>query len=56
MSSDAASRGQTPQAESDDLIRRILEAIQSVRYGQVQITIQDSRVVQIDKTEKLRLV
>jgi len=26
-----------------------------VRFGQVQITIQDSRVVQIDKTEKLRL-
>jgi hypothetical protein len=56
MSSDAVPPGKIPQTETDDLIRRILEAIQGVRYGQVQITIQDSRVVQIDKTEKLRLV
>ncbi len=43
-------------AENAELERRILQAIQSVRYGQIQIIIQDSRVVQIDKTEKLRLV
>jgi hypothetical protein len=39
-----------------EILRRIIEAINSVRFGQVQIIIQDSRVVQIDKTEKVRLV
>lgn len=33
----------------------ILKAVKSVRFGNVQIIIQDSRVVQIDTTEKLRL-
>ncbi len=41
--------------ENGELIRRIMEAVRSVRFGQVQIIIQDSRVVQIDKTEKVRL-
>jgi hypothetical protein len=46
-------------AQSPDrtaLLQQIARAIEDVRYGQVQIIIQDSRVVQIDKTEKLRLV
>jgi hypothetical protein len=42
-------------SEDGDIVRQIIEAIRSVRYGQVHIIIQDSRVVQIDKTEKLRL-
>jgi len=33
----------------------IQEAIQSIRFGSVQIIIQDGRIVQIDKTEKIRL-
>ena len=33
----------------------IEEAIRSVRYGTVQIIIQDGVVIQIDKTEKMRL-
>jgi hypothetical protein len=33
----------------------IREAIQSVRFGVVQLIIQDGRIVQIDKTEKIRL-
>ncbi len=45
-----------PQTDNGDLVRQILTAIQGIRYGQVQIIIQDSRVVQIDKTEKMRLV
>jgi len=31
-------------------------AVQSIRYGVVQLIIQDGRVIQIDKTEKIRLV
>jgi hypothetical protein len=35
---------------------RIEAAVKSVKYGVVQLIIQDGRVVQIDKTEKIRLV
>jgi hypothetical protein len=41
--------------ENDEILEQIVKAISSVRYGHVQIVIQDSRVVQIDKTEKVRL-
>jgi hypothetical protein len=33
----------------------IRKAVESVRYGVVQLIIQDGRVIQIDKTEKIRL-
>jgi hypothetical protein len=36
------------------LLLQILKALKSIRYGCVQIFIQDSKVVQIDKTEKIR--
>lgn len=32
----------------------ITDLLRNIKYGYIQITIQDSRVVQIDKTEKLR--
>ncbi len=34
---------------------QVLEALRSIRYGCVQIIVQDSKVVQIEKTEKIRL-
>jgi hypothetical protein len=36
-------------------IEAIQEAVESVQFGVVQLIIQDGRVVQIDKTEKIRL-
>lgn len=36
------------------LLSQILEALRSIQYGYVQIIVQDSKVVQIDKTEKIR--
>ena len=36
-------------------IEDIRKAVESIRYGVVQLIIQDGRVVQIDKTEKIRL-
>jgi len=36
------------------LLLQILKALRSIQYGYVQITVQDSKVVQIDKTEKIR--
>jgi hypothetical protein len=36
-------------------LEAIREAVESIRYGVVQLIIQDGRIVQIDKTEKIRL-
>jgi hypothetical protein len=37
-------------------LEEIQEAVKSIRYGVVQLIIQDGRIIQIDKTEKIRLV
>ncbi len=47
---------QEPQPEEVQILRLILRAMREIRYGSVQIVIQDAKVVQIDKVEKLRLV
>jgi hypothetical protein len=47
---------QEPQPDEAQVIRLILHAIREIRYGSVQIVIQDSKVVQIDKVERIRLV
>lgn len=33
----------------------VLSQVQSLKFGVVQITVHESRVVQIEKTEKVRL-
>jgi hypothetical protein len=46
-----------PQAEpdsGDEILRRIANAISGVRFGSVEVVIQDSRVVQIERKEKFR--
>jgi len=55
MNTEARKSRRPDLSEDGDIVRQIMEAIRSVRFGQVQIIIQDSRVVQIDKTEKVRL-
>jgi hypothetical protein len=37
-------------------IDAIQEAIKSVKFGVIQLIIQDGRVIQIDKTEKIRFI
>lgn len=37
------------------ILREVLVAVRRIRHGQVQIHIQDRKVVQIDRTEKVRL-
>lgn len=44
-----------PSNELSRALTQIAEAIASLRYGAVHITVQDSRVVQIEKVEKIRL-
>ena len=36
-------------------MQQIIDAVQSIRHGDVHIVIQDGNVVQINKTEKVRL-
>ena len=55
MDSEPRPSRSTDLSEDGEIARRIIEAIRSVRFGHVQIIIQDSRVVQIDKTEKVWL-
>lgn len=37
-----------------DLVPQIAQAVREIRYGSVEITIHDGRVVQIERKEKLR--
>jgi hypothetical protein len=39
---------------ADDVLRRIANAISGVRFGSIEVVIQDSRVVQIERKEKFR--
>jgi len=41
------------EAERQVLLQ-VLQAVRSIKFGYVQIIVQDSRVIQIDKTEKTR--
>ena len=43
-----------PDVQSDEILRRIANAISGVRFGSVEVVIQDSRVVQIERKEKFR--
>ena len=41
--------------ENRELLSQIMAAIRGIKHGHIVITIHDSEVVQIDKTEKLRI-
>jgi hypothetical protein len=47
---------QEPEPEEIQVMRLILHAIREIRFGALHIVIQDSKVVQIEKVEKIRLV
>ena len=53
-----APRPPAPARESKEsqALAAIQEALAGIRFGVVQIVIQDGRIVQIEKTEKVRLV
>jgi hypothetical protein len=37
-----------------DVMAKLLEAIEGIRYGSVEIIIHDGRIVQIERKEKVR--
>ncbi len=39
---------------SKNQVHAILEAIQGIRYGSVEVVIHDSKIVQVEKKEKIR--
>lgn len=39
----------------EETAARILAAIRSLRYGAVEVTVHDARVVQIDRKERIRV-
>ena len=45
---------QSEPDSGDEILRRIANAISGVRFGSVEVVIQDSRVVQIERKEKFR--
>ena len=45
-----------PQTPASLPVEEIRAAVEKVRFGTVQLIIQDGRIVQIDTTEKKRLV
>lgn len=42
-------------AENEKVAKDIAHAVRSIKFGYIQVIIQDSKIVQIDKTEKIRL-
>ena len=40
---------------SRELERQVREALRTIRFGTVTLVIQDGHIVQIDKSEKIRL-
>jgi len=45
----------SPEPWSRDLERLVREALASIRFGTVSLVVQDGRVIQVDKNEKIRL-
>jgi len=44
-----------PDQWNRELERLVREALSSIRFGTVSLVVQDGRVIQIDKNEKIRL-
>jgi hypothetical protein len=55
MTDEKDSRKETRPFSEDDL-KRLTEILSTVRHGSVTLIIQDGKVVQIDRNEKIRLV
>ena len=46
--------GPRPTEEFHRIERELRQALSEIRYGSIEIVIQDSRVVQIERREKVR--
>ena len=55
MSPETGYSGDAGELQSERLTDKILRALSGIRYGSVEIIVHEGRVVQIERTEKLRL-
>lgn len=46
---------QSPDPWNRELERLLREALASIRFGTVSLVVQDGRVIQVDKSEKIRI-
>ncbi len=46
--------GKELSASERELLRELLHALRTIRYGSVVLTVHDGRVVEIHKTERIR--
>ena len=45
----------SPEPWNRELERLVREALTSIRFGTVSLVVQDGRVIQVEKNEKIRL-
>ena len=45
----------SPDLWSKELERLLRDALQSIRFGTVSLVVQDGRVIQVEKSEKIRI-
>ena len=45
----------SPDLWSKELERLLRDALQSIRFGTISLVVQDGRVIQVDKNEKIRI-
>jgi hypothetical protein len=50
-----AGQGISVRGRDDTSLERIREALRALRFGTVTITVHDGVVVQVDRTERIRL-
>ena len=50
-----ASDSRKPSDETEQGAQKILEALAGLRFGAVEITVHEGRIVQIERKEKFRL-
>jgi len=48
-------KGSIKENINDAVLTDIFKAIQEIRYGSIQIHIQDGKIIQIDKVDKVRM-
>lgn len=55
MAEQTAAQKQSGEGSSEHVMARVREALMGLRYGEVTLVVQDGVLVQIERTEKVRL-
>lgn len=53
--STASGKQQTTVSDDDELLRSVEVLLAGLRFGSVEITVHEGRIVQIERREKIRL-